>query len=102
TGFGNFTPASVDFSFVASGCRVSRARELMITSTAVVDDPVRTTSGPAGDPRSGAWTFKHLVENMAPTSADAPSMVEQMLRTFTAPQTINGFTVAPRPGMQAR
>jgi hypothetical protein len=93
---------SVDFSFVTSGCRVSRARELMITTTSVVDDPIRTTSnGPAGDPRSGAWTFKRLVENMAPTAADAPAMVEQMLGTFGQTTTINGFQVAPRNGMRS-
>ena len=56
----------------------------MITSLSVVDDPVRTV----GD---GVWTFKHLVEAMAPTPADAPAMVEAALATFNETQTVNGF-----------
>ena len=93
---------SVDFNFVASGCRVSKARELMITTTSVVDDPIRTafTADPT-DPRTGVWTFKHLMENMAPTAADAPAMVEAMLKTFGSSETVNGFTVDARPGMQS-
>src|SRR6185295_18310374 len=85
-----------------TGCHVSTARELMIKNTSVVDDPVRTKFDPLStDPRNGVWTFKHLMENMAPTAADAPDMVEQMLTTFTTPQTLNGFTLAVRPGMQS-
>lgn len=85
-----------------TGCHVNTSRELMIKNVSVVDDRLRTNSfGPPDDPRTGAWTFKHLMENMAPTPADAPSMVEDMLRTFTTPQTVNGFTLAPRPGMQS-
>ena len=98
--FGNAS-GSVDFNFVASGCRVSKPRELMITTTSVVDDPIRTafTADPS-DPRTGVWTFKHLMENMAPTPADAPAMVEAMLNTFGSSETVNGFTVDARPGMQ--
>src|SRR5262249_6011434 len=84
------------------GCHVSKPRELMIKNVSVVDDPIRTTfTGAPADPRTGAWTFKHLVENMAPTPADAPAMVESMLRTFTTTQTINGFTVGPRPRIES-
>jgi len=84
-----------------TGCHVSTSRELMIKNLSVVDDQVRTGFGsPSSDPRTGAWTFKHLVENMAPSPADAPDMVEQMLSTFTTTTTVNGFALAPRPGMQ--
>lgn len=93
-------PGSVEFNLTLTGCRVSRGRELMITSTSVVEDPVRTAFDEGStDPRNGAWTFKRLFEAMAPTPADAPAMVEDMLGTFTVPQTINGFTVEPRPGL---
>jgi hypothetical protein len=86
-----------------TGCRVNSPRELMITSRGVVDDLRRTNFDPASpDPRNGAWTFKRLMENLAPSAADAPAMVEAMLATFDAPQTINSFTVARRPGMQAQ
>lgn len=91
---GAFASASVDFVLADTGCRVRPTRELMITSPSVVDDPQRTTG-------AGSWTFRHLAESMAATPADAPAMVEAMLTTFTVPQTINGFTVNARPGMQA-
>jgi hypothetical protein len=85
-----------------TGCHVATSRELMIKNLSVVDDPVRTQFvGAPDDPRTGVWTFKHLMESMAPTPGDAPSMVEDMLKTFTTTQTINGFTVGPRPGMQS-
>lgn len=84
------------------GCRVNRGRELFIKNIAVVEDPLRTTSnGPPADARTGAWTFKRLVENMAPTPTDAPAMVEAMLRSFTVPQTINTFVEQPRDQMQS-
>jgi hypothetical protein len=84
------------------GCRVNTARELMIKNVSVVDDPVRTTfTAGSMDPRNGVWTFKHLVENMAATPADAPAMVEALLSSVVANQTINGFTVAGRPGMRS-
>ena len=85
------------------GCQVSRAHELMITSLSVVDDPMRTVFDPTSrDPRNGAWTFKRLAESMARTPADAPAMVEAMLTSFATPQPINGFTVAPRAGVQTQ
>ena len=87
---------SLIVQFVVSeplGCHVSTPRELMITNVSVVDDPIRTTNG-------GVWTFRHLMESMAPTPEDAPAMVEAMLQSFATTQTINGFDVGPRPGMQ--
>jgi hypothetical protein len=65
----------------------------MIRNLSVVDDPVRTTGG-------GAWTLKHLMEEMAPSPEAAPAMVEEMLRSFTLDPVVNGFTLAPRPGFQ--
>ena len=85
-----------------TGCHVSTSRELMIKSTTVVDDQIRTVFDPSStDSRNGVWSFKHLMENMAATPADAPAMVEAMLDTFTTSQTINGLTVDARPGMQS-
>ena len=91
----------VPFTVVAStGCQVIPSRELMIRDISVVDDPVRTRfSARSTDPANGAWTFKRLMEDMAPSAADAPAMVEAMLASFVTPQTINGFTVGPRPVM---
>jgi hypothetical protein len=101
TGFSNF--ALVPFAIApAIGCHVNARHELMITNLQTVDDPIRTRDDLLpSDPRNGAWAFKRLFENMAPTAQDAPAMVEAMLTTFTTPQLLNGFTVEPRPGMQA-
>jgi hypothetical protein len=82
-----------------AGCHVSKSRELLINHASVTEDPIRTSAlGPADDPRVGAWSFKHLVEDSAPTPGDAPAMVEDLIRSFLTPQVINGFRVEPRPG----
>ncbi|HTN83254.1 MAG TPA: LamG-like jellyroll fold domain-containing protein [Sorangium sp.] len=84
-----------------TGCFVRTSREIFVKHLSVVEDPVRTTfDGPAGDPRTGAWTFARLMEDMAPTPADAPAMVEQLFSTWLTDQEVNGFTVPARPAIQ--
>ncbi|WP_437730387.1 LamG-like jellyroll fold domain-containing protein [Sorangium sp. So ce1335] len=84
-----------------AGCFVRTSREIFVKHLSVIEDPIRTTfNGPAGDPRTGAWTFARLMEDMAPTPADAPAMVEQMFSTWLTDQAVNGFTVPARPGIQ--
>ncbi|XYH93924.1 LamG-like jellyroll fold domain-containing protein [Sorangium sp. So ce1128] len=84
-----------------TGCFVRTSREIFVKHLSVVEDPVRTTfDGPAGDPRTGAWTFARLMEDMAPTPADAPAMVEQLFSTWLTDQQVNGFTVPARPAIQ--
>ncbi|MBV9950252.1 MAG: LamG domain-containing protein, partial [Myxococcales bacterium] len=113
-----------------SGCFVFSRRELFITNTSVVDDPVRTfgssnaPSGPifiGGDggvsfpdagvplppdagnsPSLGVWSFGHLMREMAPTPAQAPAMVLQLLEHWLTNQTVNGFTVPARTRMQGQ
>jgi hypothetical protein len=41
------------------------------------------------------------MRELAPTPEAAPRMMEDVLRTFTTPQVVNGFVVQPRPGMQS-
>jgi hypothetical protein len=86
---------TVNFSVIdtSTPCTIKPRRELEIRDVSVVDDPIRT--GP-----NGAWTFGKLMQDMAPTPADAPAMVEGMLRSFLSDQTINGFSVPSRFGMQ--
>jgi hypothetical protein len=82
-----------------AGCHVSKERELTIRDLSVITDPTRTsTQGPIPGPFAGAWTFQHLVEEMAPTPADAPDVAEDLVRSYLTPQVINGFTVDARPG----
>jgi len=92
------------FSFEVTdppGCHVTTARELMIKNVSVVDDPLRTQFDPTStDPRNGVWSFKHLMEAIAPTPADAPDMVEAMMTSLVTTQTVNGFSIGPRPGAQ--
>jgi hypothetical protein len=77
----------------STACTVKPRRELEVRDVSVVDDPVRTGPG-------GAWTFGKLMESMAPTAADAPAMVEAMFKSFLTQQTVNGFTLQTRPGIQ--
>jgi hypothetical protein len=86
---------TVNFSVFdnATPCSIRPRRELEIRDVSVVDDPVRTGPG-------GAWTFGKLMENMAPTPEDGPAMVEAMLSSFLSQQTVNGFTLPPRAGIQ--
>jgi len=84
----------VNFSVLdnSTPCTIKPRRELEIRDVSVVDDPVRTAPG-------GAWTFGKLMEQMAPTPADAPAMVEAMLTSFLSQQTVNSFPLPPRSGV---
>ncbi|HEY8926481.1 MAG TPA: LamG domain-containing protein [Polyangia bacterium] len=83
----------VNFSVLdnSTPCSIKPRRELEIRDVSVVDDPIRTGPG-------GAWSFGKLMEQMAPTPADAPAMVEGMLTSFLSQQTVNSFPLAPRTG----
>ena len=97
-----FLQGQVTYDLVApSGCFVFTGRELMITDLSVVEDPIRTTwNGPLTDPRTGAWTFATLMQNLAPTPADAPALVQQLVNTWLTDQHVGGFTVPARPSIQ--
>jgi hypothetical protein len=86
---------AVNFSVLdtSTPCTVKPRRELEIRDVSVVDDRIRTGPG-------GAWSFGKLMENMAPTPDQAPAMVEGMLNSFLTAQTVNGFTLPPRTGIQ--
>jgi hypothetical protein len=86
---------AVNFSVLdnSTPCTVRSRKELTIRDVSVVDDPIRTGPG-------GAWSFGKLMEDMAPTPQQAPAMVEAMLNSFLSTQTVNGFTLPPRAGVQ--
>jgi len=93
---GNFEQLFGQLTFnlqAPSGCFVSKKRELMITSTSVVDDPVRTV----GD---GAWSFGHLLRQLAPTPDQAPAFALQLFQHWLSNQQVNGFSVPARPAVQ--
>jgi hypothetical protein len=87
-------PGQYTFNLQApTGCFVAKKKELMITSTGVVDDPVRT----AGD---GPWSFGHLLRQLAPTPDQAPAFALALFQHWLTDQSVNGFTVAARPAVQ--
>ncbi|HVY39135.1 MAG TPA: LamG domain-containing protein [Polyangia bacterium] len=92
----SFEQLSGQFNFelqAPTGCFVSKRKELMITSTSVVDDPGRTT----GD---GAWSFGHILRQLAPSADQAPALALALFQHWLTDQSVNGFTVAARPSMQ--
>jgi hypothetical protein len=82
-----------------TGCFVRTKRELMITHTSVVDDPVRAAGG-------GAWSFGGLMSQVSPVvdenapASQAGPMVEKLFQTWLTDQTVNGFRVPARPAIQ--
>ncbi len=93
---GGFEQLSAQFTLelqAPTGCFVSKRKELMITSTSVVDDPSRTF----GD---GAWSFGHLLRQLAPTADQAPAFALALFEHWLTDQKINGFIVSARPAMQ--
>ena len=164
-GFEEFTGQLTYEVAAPTGCFVTTRRELMITSTSVVDDPIRTAgssdpnnggggfggsfgvgggigeagspdfgvevpatagkgggfggsigsggasggkggsggtggSGSGGPQTAGVWSFGHLMREMAPSPEAAPAMTLALFQHWLSNQTVNGFTVAARPGMQ--
>ncbi len=93
-----FVLASV-VSTAAAGVDVDK--ELWIRDLSVLEDPIRTVYVPnPPTPSHGAWTFGRLIENMA--GAHNPSkFVEELFQNYAVTQTINGFTIDPRPFMLA-
>jgi hypothetical protein len=85
-------PVEVDFD-----------RELVIRALSVVEDPCRTTwtptvACPAGT--VGAWTFGHLMTEMAGSTPPA-QFVAEWVHTFEVDQVVNGFPVPHRANVRA-
>ncbi|MGH7434907.1 MAG: LamG domain-containing protein, partial [Polyangiaceae bacterium] len=131
--FGNtfesiFTQLTFQLS-APTGCFVTTKKELMITDTSVVDDPVRAPntggSGTGGEggvvfggdagfaaapaatsgastpsTSAGVWSFAHLMRARAPSDAVASAITEQLFDSWLTDQNVNSFTVAARPAMQ--
>jgi hypothetical protein len=74
---------------------------LLITDTAVVQDPIRTNDAciGGGDP-DGVWTFKHLMEEMATGSGfSTHDFVVRWLSRWLKPYAVNSDTVPARQQM---
>jgi subtilase family serine protease len=71
--------------------------ELLIRDVAVVEDPLRSQwTGSTANPSDGAWSFGRLMTNMAGNN-DPEQFVRAWMQEWTAPRTVNGLLVPPRP-----
>lgn len=74
-------------SSTSESVAVDRFKELTVVDTNVVED---ARSLNAGD---GAWSFRHAVEQMAPSGADPAEFVREWLLDWVSTTQINGFAV---------
>lgn len=84
---------------VTLGTNQFQERVLMIRDLAVVNDPTRTWDPCLGGNPNGAWTFNHLMTEMANQTAsgiDPAIFVENWLGHWLVNQTINGNVVPNR------
>jgi len=79
---------------------IDPSKELVINDLSVVEDPTRTVWQQTDDGGRAAWTFGHLVRNMA-GEHDPSDFVLQWLKTWEAPQVVNGRSVAARPSIRS-
>lgn len=87
----------VSETLAACAVTIAKARELMITDLAVVEDPVRTKwTGKLDTQSDGAWHFGRLMTEMAGAN-NAQTFVRSWLNTWAANQTLNGQVVDARP-----
>ena len=77
--------------------KVSIDRELMITDLRVIEDPLRTGSSQR---RSGVWSFKYLIEQMA--GKNDPAEFALSLFTHGEEGLINGHVAPSRPAVWER
>jgi hypothetical protein len=74
-------------SSACAGIAIDRFKELFVVDDGVVSDP-RSRNASAG-----AWSFRHLVENMAPGGQDASIFVREWIEAWASTKELNGFPV---------
>jgi hypothetical protein len=73
---------------------VDRFKELIIVDDAVVDD-VR-----AKNAADGPWSFRHLIEELAPADRPVDEFLSEWLKTWTVETRINQFPLTVRPDVR--
>lgn len=73
-------------------------KELVITDPSVLNDP----KGRASNATDGPWSFRFLMEQMAPVGTDPADFAAAWLATFELDTTVNGFRVFPRNATSVR
>lgn len=86
--------ASTFRSFSCTGCNgsttVSASKSILIT------DPSVTTDGRAENTNAGPWSFRFMLEQMAPAGTDPADFVRAWLDEFVVHDSFNGFQVEVR------
>lgn len=98
-----FTPRSAESNgdaaeFITFDCTgscnastpVSVEKSLLITDPSVLADPR------ASNASGGPWSFRFMLEQMAPPEADAADFARAWLDEFSVPQLMNGFPLERR------
>lgn len=75
--------------------KIDRFRELEIVHPSVIQ------SARASNATDGPWSFRFLVEQMAPPDMSVSDFVLKLLRTWETDQTVNGVTVSARPSIDS-
>jgi len=90
--------------FGSGGIAVIPGASLLITDPSVIGDPGRTFDPCTGAGTTmGKWTFGYLMTAMANqnfTNVDPADFVLTWLQSWATDQTVNGFIVPKRPGIQ--
>lgn len=66
---------------------IDRFKELMVVDEGVVTD-LRTKNA-----SNGVWSFRHLIENMAPRGEDPSTFVRSWVEAWAGTKNLNGFPV---------
>ncbi|MDP9034174.1 MAG: carboxypeptidase-like regulatory domain-containing protein [Myxococcota bacterium] len=103
-----FTPASVQFSattavdhsFACAGncdgaATVDPLKEIMVVDPSVMND------ARASNATDGHWSFRFLMEQMAPTGVDPAVFTENFFQSFKSTTPVNGFPVDNRSGIDS-
>lgn len=83
-----------------AGCpnvNINVDKELMITSTNVVDDALANFDASA--PNAARWSFPYLMAQMKPGNLSTSAFIEAWLDKWNSVTEVNGYPVEPRPAI---
>jgi hypothetical protein len=87
---GGGSPIDMDPPVECAGTSIDRFKELVIVDDDVISD-ARSSNA-----KSGHWSFRHVVEQLAPPGMGAAEFVSQWLETFMVPTKVNLYPVDKR------
>lgn len=75
-------------------------RELVLVHASIVEDQAYVSNQDQANGRPGRWSFRYLMEEMAPRGTDPADFVLTWLQDYKATQ-LNGFPLTRRPKIDA-